>query len=79
VAEFDLLLAALDVTLSTADPGRMREYSQKTRIVRLTLLDDNQIETSIIEPIRGTNLYEVITTFDEVTIEKAINEYGRRG
>jgi hypothetical protein len=79
VAEFDLLIAALDVTFSSADPSRMREYSQGRRIVRLTLLDGDQIESTVIEPIRDTGLYEVITTFDEVTIQDALNEYGRQG
>lgn len=70
------MLSAASVLMYSADPSRMREYEEGSRIVRLTLLDDGRVERTVIEKSPGLRGHEVVTTHDDISIATMLQRYG---
>lgn len=77
-SSFNVLLSRVSMALHSSDPATTREYLEGNKIVRLTLLPSGKIERTIIKAKPGPNGHELITTFDHITVQSAINRYGSK-
>jgi hypothetical protein len=76
--QFAGLLWQVNDLLSLTDPEWTREYLEGGEIVRLTLLADGMIERTVIKAKPGPGGHELVTTFDNISVQKALNRYGRK-
>ncbi len=72
---FEGLLRSANIVAQATHPVRVREYidNRSNNIIHVTLTDTNRLEVTVFKPTAGPNGHELITTFDNQTVQNIKN------